>query len=77
MSSLPSILSLDCVVDTVAAYNQGILDLFDRHAPIVTKPVSIHPETPWFNGYIERAKRERRQAKKLQRGNLQSEKKEM
>ena len=35
-SSLPSILSLDGVVDAVAAYNHCILDLCDRDAPIVT-----------------------------------------
>ena len=64
MSSLPSILSLDHVVYAVAAYNHGISDLFDRHAPIVTKTVSNHPETPWFHEDIELAKRERRQAEK-------------
>ena len=41
-SFLPSILSLDDVVDAVAGYNHGISDLFDRYAPIVTKN-SPHP----------------------------------
>ena len=53
MSSLPSIISLDHVVDAVAAYNHGILNLFDRHAPIVTQTVSIDPEIPWCNPFNE------------------------
>jgi hypothetical protein len=57
-SSLPSIVSLDSVADAVTEYNHGLSNLFDRHAPIVTKTVSVHPETPWFNEDIEIAKRE-------------------
>ena len=64
MSSLPSIISLDHVVDAATAYNHGISDLFDKHAPIATKTVSIHPKTPWFNKNIALAKRERRQTEK-------------
>ena len=39
----------------------------DRHAPVVTKTISIHPETPWFKKDIELAKRERMQAEKTWR----------
>ena len=53
MSSLPSIISLGHMVNAVDACNQGILNLSDRHAPIVTQTVSIDPETPWFNPFNE------------------------
>ena len=60
LSSLSS--SFNDVDTAVTTYNTELAKILDKHAPIVRKTVTLHPEAPWFNDEIKNAKKERRKA---------------
>ena len=48
--------------DLVECYNLTLASILDRHAPLLTKTLTIRPLVPWFNNEIKKARRERRKA---------------
>ena len=44
----------------VQQYNSTLSAILDKHAPIITKTITIRPYSPWFNDDIKLAKTERR-----------------
>ena len=48
----------------VAAYNDGLRQALDRHAPLVTRRVRDRPSAPWLSEPLRQARRERRQAER-------------
>ena len=61
-SSLSHPESFTSTDEAVTTYNRVLTGLLDKHAPAVTKKVTIHPEAPWFNEEIDAAKKARRHA---------------
>jgi hypothetical protein len=66
-SSLNGIFSSSTTEDAVHIYNRELSALLDKHAPVITKTVFIHPDTPWYNEQIDEAKKERRAAEQTWR----------
>ena len=48
----------------VGSYNITLAEALDRHAPLLTKTISVRPRVPWYNSDIKAAKRTRRQAER-------------
>ena len=48
--------------DLAECYNLTLASIIDRHAPLLTKTLTIRPLVPWFNNDIKKARRERRKA---------------
>lgn len=48
---------LDC-------HNNTFAHLLDRHAPLMTKTITVTPQVPWYSEQIRKAKRERRRAER-------------
>jgi hypothetical protein len=48
------------VEDLVTAYNNGLLSLIDKHAPLRTKTIILRPNNPWYNDDLHEAKHLRR-----------------
>lgn len=46
--------------ETVAMYNFNLRSLVDKHAPLKSKSITVRPNAPWYNKYIDSAKRYRR-----------------
>ena len=67
LSLLAKLDSTDSIEGAVSKYNSELADILNKHAPVITKTVVIHPDTPWFTSEIELAKRERRRAEKAWR----------
>jgi hypothetical protein len=44
----------------VSAYHKVLLDLMDKHAPLVEKVITLRPNAPWFNEELAELKRQRR-----------------
>ena len=42
-------------------YDTTLSLLLDKHAPVLTRTITIRPKVPWFNGDIKMAKQNRRQ----------------
>ena len=42
-------------------YDTTLSLLLDKHAPVLTRTITIRPKVPWFNGDIKMAKQKRRQ----------------
>lgn len=66
-STLSSIDSYNSADEAVSAYNTELSTIMDKHAPIITKTFTLHPEAPWYNTEIDVAKKERRKAEKTWR----------
>ena len=54
----------DDLNELAAQYNCRLLGLQDKHAPVTTKTLSVHPKVPWFSPAINNLKRERRKAER-------------
>ena len=52
------------VSDAVNQYNDTLKKIFDKHAPLKSKVVTIRPQTLWYNEAIGQAKRERKRAER-------------
>src|SRR5208282_12449 len=37
--------------DLIGLYNSTLFSLLDKHAPLITKPISSRPSNPWFTSY--------------------------
>jgi hypothetical protein len=59
--------SFESVHTAVDIYNTQLSNILDKHAPLVTKSITLHPEAPWFNEEIREAKKERRKAELIWR----------
>lgn len=59
--------SFDSVEEAVSTYNKVLSQTLDKHAPAVTKTITVHPDTPWYNSEIDSAKKARRKAEKTWR----------
>ena len=53
--------------EAVKTYNIELLTILDKHAPIINKTVTVHPEASWYNKDIDTAKKQRRAAEKTWR----------
>ena len=49
------------VDDVVKQYNDTLADLIDKHAPEITKTISLRPHAPWYTDALRDTKREKRQ----------------
>ena len=56
--------SPDTLNDLVKCYNSTLSAALDRHAPLVTKFITVRPLVPWFSDDIRESRRERRRAEK-------------
>ena len=52
-SEPPSLEKLDSLVQN---YNTQLTGILDVHAPVCSKTVSIHPDSPWFTSDLRKAK---------------------
>jgi len=52
------------ISDAVDQYNETLKNLYDKHAPLKSKVVTIRPNTPWYNQDIKMAKQERKKAER-------------
>src|SRR5208282_1282614 len=60
ITQAPSTLS-----DLIELCISTLSSLFDKHAPLITKPLSSRPSNPWFTPYLHELKATRRPLKKL------------
>ena len=42
------LLLIDDLNELAAQYNSRLLSLLDKHAPVTSKTLSVHPRVPWF-----------------------------
>ena len=56
--------SPDALNDLVKCYNSTLSAALDRHAPLVTKFITVRPLVPWFSEDIVESRRERRRAER-------------
>jgi hypothetical protein len=66
-SDLRSIFSHKTTECAVHTYNKELGRILDKHAPIITRTVVIHPDSPWYNQEIDQAKKARRAAESVWR----------
>ena len=57
----------DDINKLVEQYNNVLSDIIDKHAPLITKTITQHENSPWFHDEIRDAKQERRKAERLLR----------
>ena len=56
--------SPDALNDLVKCYNSTLSAALDRHAPLVTKFITVRPLVPWFSEDIRDSRRKRRRAER-------------
>jgi exonuclease III len=66
-SSLSHIDPQDSIENAVNIYNEGLSHLLDQHAPVTTKVVTLHPNSPWYTPDVDVAKKDRRKAEQVWR----------
>ena len=59
----PSTMS-DSVDDALQEYNNALVDIVDRHAPMKTRKVSVRPIVPWYNEAVAAARSKKQQCEK-------------
>ena len=64
------LLLIDDLNELAAQYNSRLLSLLDKHAPVTSKTLSVHPRVPWFSPTIKNLKRERRKAERAWRSDM-------
>ena len=64
------ILQIDNFNELAVQYNCRLLSLLDKHAPVISKTLSVHPKVPWFSPNLNYLKRQRRIAEKLWRSDM-------
>jgi hypothetical protein len=52
----------DNVDEAVSTYNDELSNFLNKHAPVITRTITLHPEAPWYNPVIDAAKKDRRKA---------------
>lgn len=57
-------LETDDVDELANAYNSVLSDLINKHAPLKTKVITVHPAAPWYSDEIAAARRQRRKAER-------------
>ena len=58
------LLWIDDLNELTAQYNCRLLSLLDKHAPVTTKILSVHPMVPWLSPTINNLKKERRKSER-------------
>ena len=64
------LLQIDDLNELAVQYNCRLLSLLDKHAPVISKTLFVHPKVPWFSPNLNYLKRQRRKAEKLWRSDL-------
>ena len=64
------LLQIDDLNVLAVQYNCRLLSLLDKHAPVTSKTLSVHPKVPWFSSNLTTLKRQRRKAEKQWRTNM-------
>ena len=64
------LLLIDDLNELTTQYNSRLLSLLDKHAPVTSKTLSVHPKVPWFSPTIKNFKRERRKAERAWRSDM-------
>ena len=54
--------NLEKPVDCFAAYQDAVTDAVDKHAPTMTRVVTVRLKTPWHTQQLSDAKRDLRRA---------------
>ena len=55
---------LDDLEELLLSYNKTLLAVLDKHAPVKTRTIVMHPQVPRYKDEIRQAKRERRKAER-------------
>ena len=62
---------VDSLKDKVEVYNEMLVKILDKHAPLKTKTVKLVPRSPWFDSEYRNLRSIRRKAEKqYKRSNL-------
>ena len=64
------LLLIDDLNELTVQYNSRLLSLLDKHAPVTSKTLSVHPRVPWFSPTIKNLKKERRKAERAWRSDM-------
>ena len=64
------LLQIDDLNALAIQYNCRLLSLLDKHAPVTSKTLPVHPKVPWFSSNLTTLKRQRRKAEKHWRTNM-------
>ena len=56
------LLQIDDLNELAVQYNCRLLSLLDKHVPVTSKTLFVHPKVPWFSSNLNYLKRERRKA---------------
>ena len=41
-------------------YNEDLANLLDKHAPVITRLITLRPNTPWYDDSLREMKRDKR-----------------
>ncbi|XP_061186395.1 uncharacterized protein LOC133194455 [Saccostrea echinata] len=63
-------ISLD---DHVTNYDSIVRDVVDKHAPLLSKEITLRPNTKWYSSELRKAKREKRKVKGNKINNIRDE----
>ena len=58
------LLLIDDLNELAAQYNGRLFSLLNKHAPVKSKILTVHPRVPWFSPAIKNLKRDRRKAER-------------
>ena len=64
------LLQIDDLNVLAVQYNCGLQSLLDKHAPVTSKTLPVHPRVPWFSSNLTILKQQRRKAEKQWRTNM-------
>ena len=64
------LLLIDDLNELAAQYNIRLLSLLDKHAPVTSKTLSVHPRVPWFSLTINNLKRDGGEAERACRSDM-------
>ncbi|CAC5424857.1 unnamed protein product [Mytilus coruscus] len=68
VESIPSVVNATEPLDSlVSLYNTNLISVIDKHAPIVSKEITLRPNTEWHTEELRDAKRNCRKAERLMR----------
>ena len=57
------------VQSAVMNYNAYLTDIFDKHAPLLSRFITLRPDSKWYSVEIHRAKKHRRSLERKWRNN--------
>ena len=64
------LLLIDDLNELAAQYNGRLFSLLNKHAPVKSKILTVHPRVPWFSPAIKNLKRDRRKAERSWRSDM-------